>query len=289
MHTRTGPRRGVLRPERGGVGIHTKQLWCTCRVPCQKTGGTGNGTRQRSGPHTQNTAAHAAQDRSQRDLPGTTPLRGPGRVRRRASPAPPPWRGPAAGTKSLVLDRPPRAPRSRPVDPGAQAPGMQKGTTASGKRTGAPRATGLGPRGTPERHAAGHNQSTGTGAKQQRPPGAAYLGSAANTQRTTAQEQVPGNTQPTHHKPQPGEAGYKQSAHTSRHRPRHPSQEWRGPAETRAQAHTPTPHTPARSGGVKEECARKCTHTLTPQPGLAGHTRNSSPRTHTCTEHPSQE
>ena len=51
-----------------------------------------------------------------------------------------------------------------------------------------------GPRGTPERHAAGHNQGTRTGAKQQRPPGAANPESAHNTQRTTAREQVPSNT-----------------------------------------------------------------------------------------------
>ena len=43
---------------------------------------------------------------------------------------------------SPVLGRPPRAPRSRPVKPGAQARGLGKGTTASGKPTGAPRATG---------------------------------------------------------------------------------------------------------------------------------------------------
>ena len=39
---------------------------------------------------------------------------------------PPPRRGPAAGTMSLVLDRPPRAPRSHPVKLGAQAPGLAK-------------------------------------------------------------------------------------------------------------------------------------------------------------------
>ena len=51
-----------------------------------------------------------------------------------------------------------------------------------------------GPPGTPERHATAHNQGTRTGAKQQRPPGAANPESAHNTQRTTAQEQVPSNT-----------------------------------------------------------------------------------------------
>ena len=50
--------------------------------------------------------------------------------------------GPAAGTMSAVLGRPPRAPRSHPVKPGAQGPGLEKGTTASRKPTGAPRATG---------------------------------------------------------------------------------------------------------------------------------------------------
>ena len=103
---------------------------------------------------------------------------------------------------SPVLGQPPRAPRSRPVKPGAQAPGVGKGTTASGKPTGAPESnrTGrgaahhAGPRGTPERHAVGHNQGTRTGAKPQRPPGAANPKSAHNTHPTTAHEQVPSNT-----------------------------------------------------------------------------------------------
>ena len=43
-------------------------------------------------------------------------------------------------------------------------------------------------------HIAGHNQGTRTGAKGQQPPGAADPDSAHNTQRTTAREQVPGNT-----------------------------------------------------------------------------------------------
>ena len=43
---------------------------------------------------------------------------------------------------SPVLGRPPRTPRRRPVKPGTQAPGLGKGTTASGKPTGAPRVTG---------------------------------------------------------------------------------------------------------------------------------------------------
>ena len=82
-----------------------------------------------------------------------------------------------------------------------------------------------------------------------------------------------------HRTPQPGVAGYKRSGHTSTHRPQHPSQEWRGAAETRAQAYTPTPHTPARSGRVQAERARKLTHTPSPQPGLAGRRRNPNQST----------
>ena len=79
--------------------------------------------------------------------------------------------------------------------------------------------------------------------------------------------------------PQPGVAGCKRSAHTSRHKPRHPSQEWRGAAGTRTQPHTPTPHTPARSGRVQAERTHKRTHTPTPQPGVAGRSRNPNPTT----------
>ena len=77
----------------------------------------------------------------------------------------------------------------------------------------------------------------------------------------------------------------------STHTAQHPSQEWRGGAEARAQAHTPTPctlarsggvqgeqahkhahpNTPARSGGVQPKPEPKNTHPLrTPQPGVAG-------------------
>ena len=89
--------------------------------------------------------------------------------------------------------------------------------------------------------------------------------------------------------PQPGVAGYKGGTHTSTHTPQQPSQEWRGAAEPRAQAHTPTPRTPARSGGVQAERAHEHTHSPTPQPEVAGRSRNPSPNTHTHTAHPSQE
>ena len=157
----------------------------------------------------QTTAAHAAQHRSRRDSPGTTPSWDPERVRHGASPVPLPCQGPAAGTMSPVLSRPRLAPRSRPVKPGATAPGVGKGTTATVKPTRAPRATGADearrtkgePRGTPKQHAAGHNHGTGPGAKQQRPPGAANPDSARHTRTTTALEAVPSNTQPGEGRP----------------------------------------------------------------------------------------
>ena len=48
------------------------------------------------------------------------PIAGPRGLRHGASPAPLPRRGPAAGTRSPVLGRPPRAPRSHPVRPGGE-------------------------------------------------------------------------------------------------------------------------------------------------------------------------
>ena len=154
-------------------------------------------------PVTGSTHANNRSARSPRPKPEgparDDPPRGLEQVRRGACPAPLPLQGPAAGTKSPVLGRPQRAPRSHPVEPGATTPGMGEGTTATNKPTGTPRATGpdesrhtnAGPRGTPERHAAGHYQGTRTGANPQRPPGAANPGSAHNTQRTAAQERVP--------------------------------------------------------------------------------------------------
>ena len=89
----------------------------------------------------------------------------------------------------------------------------------------------------------------------------------------------PKRTHP-HRKLQPGVSGYRRNTHTNTHTPQYPSQEWPGAAETRAQARTPTVHTPDRSGAVRAERAHKQTHTPTPQPEVAGRTRNLSPSTH---------
>ena len=98
----------------------------------------------------------------------------------------------------------------------------------------------------------------------------------------------PKHTHP-HRATQPGVAGCKQSAHTSTHTAQHPSQKWRGAAETRAQTHTPTPRTPARSCRVQAERAQEHTHSPIDQPGVAGRSRNPSPNTNTQAAHPSQE
>ena len=83
----------------------------------------------------------------------------------------------------------------------------------------------------------------------------------------------PKHTHP-HRTPVPGVAGCKRSAHTSTHTAQHPSQEWRGAAETRAQTHTPTPRTRARSGMVPAEHA----HSQTAQPGVAGPSPKPEPK-----------
>ena len=155
---------------------------------------------------------------------------------------------------SPVLSRLPRAPRSHPVKPEAQALGIGKGTTASGKPTGAPRGTALDEA---RRTTRGHQ------ARRRGTPPAT----------TKAHGQVPSNN------------GHRvlqtRAASTRRNKPRHqkrclatpiphttnPSQEWQGTSGARTQAHTHP----------------------TPQQGVAGCSRNPSPSTHTHTAHPSQE
>ena len=139
------------------------------------------------------------------------------------------------------------------------------------------------------------NTHTHTAHPSQECGGASRASTRAHTQLNTPARSGGAQLKPEpkhihqHRAPQPGVAGCKRSAHTSTHTAQQPSQEWRGGAETRAQAHTPKPHTPARRGGVQEEHAHQHKHTPTPQPGVAGHSRSPSPNTHTHTAHPSQE
>ena len=84
-----------------------------------------------------------------------------------------------------------------------------------------------------------------------------------------------------HRTPPPGLAGYKRSTHTNTHRPQQPGQEWRGAAETRAQAHIPTPHSPTRCGRTQRKPELKHTHSRrTPQAGVAGYKRSAHTNTH---------
>ena len=157
------------------------------------------------------------------------------------------------------------------------------------------------PQRTPQPGVAGRSRNTSPNTHTHTPhPCQEWLG--ANGARTLAHTQpnIPARSagaqpkpEPKHTHPhsalQPGVAGCKRSAHTSTHTPQHPSQEWRGAAETRAQTHTPTPRTRARSGWVQAERAHEHSHSPTPQPGVAGRSRNPSPNTHTHTAHPCQE
>ena len=132
---------------------------------------------------------------------------------------------------------------------------------------------------TPQPGLAGYKPEAHTNKHRPRHPSQEWRG-AAETQTK--------HTNP-HRTAQPRVAGYKRSAPTNTNTPKHPSQEWWGAAETGRQAHTSTPHTPVRSGGVQAERAHKLTHTSTPRPGVAGRSQNPSPSTHTHTAEPSQE
>ena len=155
----------------------------------------------------QTTTAHAAQDQSQTDPPVTTPLQGRQRVRRGASPGLLPWQGPAAGTKSQVLGRPPHAPCSRPVKLGATAPlvgGRHHGDGKANWSTESDR-TGRGAahRHGATRHAREERRRPQARHKEQRPPGAANSGSAHNTRPSTAREKVPRTAKPQPRTPHP--------------------------------------------------------------------------------------
>ena len=169
------------------------------------------------------------------------PIVGPRTGTTRSEPSAPTSAG-ASGRHKEPTSRPASAcPVQPPSKAGGASPRGGERHHCNGKadqstesdRTGRGAAHHAGPRGTPERHAAGHNQGTRTGAKQQRPPGATNPESAHDTQRNTAHEQVPGSCQPTHHKPQPGVAGRSQNPSPSTHTHNaQPSQEWRGAAKT---------------------------------------------------------
>ena len=138
---------------------------------------------------------------------------------------PMPRQGPAAGTMSLVLRRPPRAPRSHPVKPGGKPPGWKKAPwrlesqpehrerrdrTKRGAPRGATRharearrrpqprhtdrcqaTTAAGCREPGERAQHATNHGTGTGAKQHQPPSGRTSARPEGTQPLPATEQPP--------------------------------------------------------------------------------------------------
>ena len=130
------------------------------------------------------------------------PIRGPQTGTMRSEPGASASAG-ARGRHNQPVSRPASAcPVQPPSKAGGASPrggerhhGVGKADQSTeGDRTGRGTAHHAGPRGTPDRHAARHNQGTRTGAKQRRPPSAANPESAHNTRQTTPRGQVPSNT-----------------------------------------------------------------------------------------------
>ena len=192
-----------LRPKRGGFGFHTKQPRCTGRVLRQTTDGTETG-RVSDRVHTRST--HHRRARSPRRTPEgparDNPIVRPGTGTTRTKPSVPASAGasgrhhdPGSQPASTCPAQPPNKSGGESSRVGKRHQGVEKANQSTeSDRTRQGAAHHAGPQGRPERHAAGHNQGTRTGAKQQRPPGAANPESARNSQQTTAREQVPGST-----------------------------------------------------------------------------------------------
>ena len=124
------------------------------------------------------------------------PIAGPQMGTNRSEPSAPASAG-ASGRHNEPGSRPASAcPAQPPSKSGGESPrdverhhGIRKADQSTGSdRTGRCAAHHAGPRGTPERHTAGHNHGTRTGARQQRPPGAANPDSARYDNTTTAEE-----------------------------------------------------------------------------------------------------
>ena len=231
----------------------------------------------------QTTAAHAARDQRRRDQPGTTPSPGPKRVRSGASPAPLPWQGPAAGTKSPVLGRPPRAPRSCRGNPGLKAPG-RGWHHRDGQPTRALTATGLEEarrntrgheacrRGTPPSTAKAHGRVQSNNGH--RVPQTREVRKERNEPRHGRRCQAtrkPHITNPNQERR--GTSG----ARTQTHGAQQPQP---GEPKTPTEAHTPTPHTRARNGGGQADRAHRNTRPNTP-PRIGGAKAETETQAHT--------
>ena len=192
---------------------------------------------------------------------------------------------------SPVLGRPPRTPRSRPVDPGAKAPVVGKGTTATGKPTGARRATGLDevrqPRGATRhateasrrpqpRHTNGCEATAATGCRKQ----GQYTQKATNNgTRTGAREhQLPSGWTCAHSAANAAPAGYGTAAvRIDKCAPGSVRSHWRLPPSRRADGRVHAWRVPStcrlrRASVGMDECAPRSD---------APHTEHSTPCAHT--------
>ena len=140
----------------------------------------------------------------------TPALEGPARDNRIAGPRTGTMRSETSAPVSAGASGRHNEPGSRPASAGPAQPPSKPGAERSrggerhhgvekadrstkSDRTGQGAAQDAGSRGTRERHAAGHNQGTQTGSKEQQRPSATTLDIPHNTQRTRAQEPVPIN------------------------------------------------------------------------------------------------
>ena len=157
------------------------------------------------------------------------------------------------------------------------------------------------PRRAPQPGVAGRKRSAHTSTHTAQHPSQEWQGAAKTrtqthtpTPRTRARSgRVPAERAHEHtHSPtpQPGVAGRSRDPSPNTHtHTAHPCQEWRGASGARKRAHT-QPNTPARSGGAQPKPEPQHTQPQrTPQPGVAGRSRNRSPKTHTHTAHPCHE
>ena len=97
--------------------------------------------------------------------------------------------GPGSWPASACPAQPPSKSGGESPRDGERHHGVRKADwSTESDRAGRGAAHHEGPRGTPERHVAGYNHGTRTGAMQQRPPGAANPDSARHNHKTTAEE-----------------------------------------------------------------------------------------------------
>ena len=142
-----------------------------------------------------------------------------------------PRQGQAAGTVSPVLGRPPCAPRSRPVNPGAKAParGRHHGDGKADRSTGSDR-TGRG---------AAHH----AGARRQ--PREARCPRTGSGQHPTQTPQTPARNR-----------GLQAESAPQHTHPNTPARNGGAPQKPYPK-HIPTPHPPARNGAVQAEHTHK--------------------------------